>query len=218
MMVFITLAIALVVCAGLGGFSVARPKLYRKISLGVMIAGGLLSGFALGVVFTRTVLHQDWRLFPKDLFFFSFFFALLLEWRSREAVKEPAIAAPAPENSPLPAAVEPPITRSYQNVPVEELRAKLLLLEVKHRQQSERLAAQQDWLAGIEAEYQSLMGRFQDAKSDDERGVILETLGRTTEDLNHARVEVRNTEQAFQSLEREIKTVNATLERQEHAG
>jgi hypothetical protein len=216
-MPFIVLTIALLVCAGLAGLASVRPKVYRKIGAGVVIAGGLLSGYAFGVLFTRTLLHQDWRVFLKDLLFFSLFYALLLEWKTRQPGNEPGAAQPAPLSAPAPAAQEPPVQRSYHDLPPEELRERLASLEVKHRQQSERLDFQKDWLAGIEAQYQDLMSRFQDAKSDDERGAILQTLGGVTEDMNRARLEVRNTEQTFQGTEREIKTVHATLERLEQS-
>jgi chromosome segregation ATPase len=104
--------------------------------------------------------------------------------------------------------------RAHQEVSApEELRAKLATMEGKLRWTQERLNAQKEWLDGVETQYQDLMARFQDAKSDEDRSSTLEQLGRITEDRNHARSELRGTEQAFEHLELEIKAATTRLER-----
>jgi hypothetical protein len=210
----ITLTIALLVWAGLGILSAVRPTIYLKLNIGVVVAGALTTGYALGVLIGRTFFHQDWRLFQDDILILSLFYALLLGRTSRRPVNEKPTVIPAPANAPSPAKQEPPASRLYRDAPAEELREKLLTLEGKRRQKSDHLLAQKNWLAGVEEQYQDLMGRFQDARSDDERSAALDSLRRVTEDRERARLELRGTEQSLEGLEREIRTVNAILTRQ----
>lgn len=216
----VALICALVVFAGIGVASLVRPAEFRKQAHWVVAACGLPTGYAFGVVFTRTVLHQDWRLFQNDLLFFSIFVALLLTWFNRRgaAAIDRTMPAPAAANaasvSAAPAGIAPAVP-VFESVPPSELREKLRVRDEERERKYQHLEAQRRWLEGVERDHEELMMRFQNARNDDERTTVLERLGKVTDDLEHARREVRATERSVDALDLELRAMRAVLDREE---